>query len=102
MPYAHIVHYRDPLKPSHGFHFLMTVLTLGCWLPIWVAVTVIQAFVRAGRTITEVSVRVNAQHQQDVFWQNQHRQALPNLHNPAWDGFYAAQLDTQGLDRRTW
>src|SRR5690606_22985020 len=26
---------KTPRKTSHGFHLLMTLLTLGLWLPVW-------------------------------------------------------------------
>ncbi len=30
-------------KPNHRLHLLLTVLTVGFWLPVWVLVSVFQA-----------------------------------------------------------
>jgi hypothetical protein len=71
------------LYPSHGFHLCMTVLTLGCWLPIWVAVTVIYALGRAARVIAEERAAYQ-------YGTNNVAQ-LPTLHNAAWDEYYRTQ-----------
>jgi hypothetical protein len=90
--YTYRVAYRDPLHPSHGFHFLMCVLSLGLWLPIWVAVTVVYAFARAGRVIAQERA---AYRQDDVFWAQAERQMRPSLHRPEFDAYYATQPFTR-------
>ena len=34
---------RERVHTQHGFHAIMTVMTLGMWLPLWAAVTVCNA-----------------------------------------------------------
>lgn len=87
MPYNTLVVYRARNHPSHGFHLLMMILTLGMWLPIWVAVTVVYALARAGHVITEE----RAAYQRDVYWQYAERQMLPSAHRPEFDAYYATQ-----------
>lgn len=33
-----IVNQRKAYKTSHGFHLLMSIITLGLWLPVWLIV----------------------------------------------------------------
>lgn len=34
---------RRLYKTSHGFHLLMTIFTLGLWLPVWIIVGIVNA-----------------------------------------------------------
>ena len=38
-----VVNQRKMYKTSHGFHLLMSILTLGLWLPIWLIVGIYNA-----------------------------------------------------------
>lgn len=35
--------YRKSYKTSHGFHLIMSVCTLGMWLPVWLVVGIYNA-----------------------------------------------------------
>ena len=38
-----IVQSRKPYKTSHAFHLIMTLVTFGLWLPVWVIVGIYNA-----------------------------------------------------------
>lgn len=40
---AVIVNQRKMYKTSHGFHLIMSICTLGLWLPIWLIVGIYNA-----------------------------------------------------------
>ena len=38
-----VVNQRRAYKTSHGFHLLMSIITLGLWLPVWLIVGIYNA-----------------------------------------------------------
>ncbi len=38
-----VINQRRPYKTSHGFHLLMSIFTLGLWLPVWLVVGIYNA-----------------------------------------------------------
>lgn len=35
--------YRKAYKTSHGFHLVMSIITIGLWVPVWIAVGIYNA-----------------------------------------------------------
>ena len=42
-PAAVVVPQRKMYKTSHGFHLVMSIITLGFWLPVWLIVGIYNA-----------------------------------------------------------
>ena len=42
VPYA-VVPYRTVYKTSHGFHLIMSIITLGLWIPVWIILGIMNA-----------------------------------------------------------
>jgi hypothetical protein len=42
MPYPVVVQPRH-YKTSHGFHLIMSIITLGLWIPVWIVVGIMNA-----------------------------------------------------------
>ncbi len=42
-PAAVVVPQRKMYKTSHGFHLVMSIITLGFWLPVWLVVGIYNA-----------------------------------------------------------
>lgn len=38
-----VVNQRKAYKTSHGFHLIMSLITFGLWLPIWLVVGLVNA-----------------------------------------------------------
>lgn len=51
-PVLSLVSSYDPVRTNyptlHGLHLMMAIMTLGAWLPVWVAVATVNA-IRSGR-----------------------------------------------------
>jgi len=43
---------RQRKKVSHGLHFVLTVVTMGTWLPVWIAVDLWVTFGPRDRVVT--------------------------------------------------
>lgn len=43
MPSTVVVPQRKMYKTSHGFHLVMSIITLGFWLPVWLIVGIYNA-----------------------------------------------------------
>ena len=42
MPFA-VVQQRPVYKTSHGFHLIMSLITFGLWIPVWIIVGIMNA-----------------------------------------------------------
>lgn len=43
VPQQVVVNHQKVYKTSHGFHLLMSIFTLGLWLPVWLIVGIYNA-----------------------------------------------------------
>jgi hypothetical protein len=52
----HVVVYKTRKRTSHGFHLTMSLITLGAWVPIWILVTMWNAWGPRAKTVVRETV----------------------------------------------